>query len=157
MENRGKLRLGANVEICSNKVRAHLSTGVQGTLEIGRGSLLNQGATLHAEQHIHVGRDALIGEHVAIHDTSFHPVCPQSGVRTQPVWIGDNVWLGHRAVILPGVTIGDHAVVGAGAVVTRDVPARSVVVGVPAQVVRTFECPDDWKRPGLGPANGGRP
>jgi len=155
VENGGRIVLGEGVEIWSDKVCVHLSTGVHGNIEIGRGSLLNQGVTLHAEQHIHLGRDALIGEHVAIHDTNFHPVSPDAGVRTSRVWLGDNVWVGHRAVILAGVTIGDHAVVGAGSVVTRDVPARSVVAGVPAQVVRTFSCPDHWKRPGLV-ADGGR-
>ena len=51
-----------------------------------------------------------------------------------------------RAVILPGVTIGDHAVIGAGSIVSSDIPPRSVAAGVPARVVRTFECPDDWRR-----------
>lgn len=50
--------------------------------------------------------------------------------------VGDNVWIGNRAIVLPGVTIGDGAVVGAGSVVTRDVPARTVVAGNPARVVR---------------------
>jgi acetyltransferase-like isoleucine patch superfamily enzyme len=55
------------------------------------------------------------------------------------VVIGDDVWVGGNATILPGVTIGDGAVVAAGAVVTRDVPAHSVVAGVPAKVVRRLE------------------
>ena len=53
--------------------------------------------------------------------------------------LGRNVWLGANVTVLPGVTIGDDAVIGAGSVVTRDIPARSIAVGSPAHVVRTIE------------------
>lgn len=59
----------------------------------------------------------------------------QQGISTRPVVISDDVWVGANAVILPGVTIGTHAVVAAGAVVTKDVPPHTVVAGVPAKVV----------------------
>ena len=60
----------------------------------------------------------------------------QQGITTRPVVIADDVWIGANAVILPGVTIGQHAVVAAGAVVTKDVPPFSVVGGVPATVLK---------------------
>ena len=60
--------------------------------------------------------------------------------------IGSNVWLGRGAIVLPGVTIGDHAVVAAAAVVARDVPPRTVVAGNPATSLRTLEASDDWRR-----------
>ena len=60
----------------------------------------------------------------------------QQGVSTKPVVIGDDVWIGANAVILPGVTIGRHVVVAAGAVVTKDVPEYSIVAGVPAKVIK---------------------
>ena len=60
----------------------------------------------------------------------------EQGISTQPVVIGDDVWIGANAVILPGVTIGRHVVVAAGAVVTKDVPDYSLVAGVPAKVIR---------------------
>ncbi len=62
----------------------------------------------------------------------------EQGISTQPVVIGDDVWIGANAVILPGVTIGHHAVVAAGAVVTKDVPDNTVVGGVPAKVLRNI-------------------
>ena len=62
----------------------------------------------------------------------------QQGVSTKPVVIGDDVWIGANAVILPGVTIGRHCVVAAGAVVTRDVPDKCVVGGVPAKILKTL-------------------
>jgi maltose O-acetyltransferase len=62
------------------------------------------------------------------------------------VHIGDNVWIGRSAIILPGVTIGDNAVVAAGAVVTKDVPDATLVAGNPARVVRTLVVDDGWRR-----------
>lgn len=63
----------------------------------------------------------------------------QQGISTNPVVIGDDVWIGANSVILPGVTIGRHAVVAAGAVVTKDVPDNCVVAGVPARVIKQLE------------------
>lgn len=62
----------------------------------------------------------------------------EQGVETREVVIGDDVWIGANAVILPGVTIGSHAVVAAGAVVSRDVPAGTLVAGVPAKVIKVI-------------------
>jgi acetyltransferase-like isoleucine patch superfamily enzyme len=63
-----------------------------------------------------------------------------------PVRIRRNVWIGRNAIVLPGVTIGDHAVVAAGSVVLRDVPARALVAGSPATVRRELRAGDDWVR-----------
>lgn len=63
----------------------------------------------------------------------------QQGISTKPVVIGNDVWIGANSVILPGVTIGSHCVVAAGAVVTKDVPSNTVVGGIPAKVLKTLE------------------
>lgn len=72
--------------------------------------------------------------------TSGHPILPvlreQNYVYNLPVHIGSNVWIGSGVQILPGVTIGDHSVIGAGSVVTNDIPANVVAFGVPCRVVR---------------------
>jgi acetyltransferase-like isoleucine patch superfamily enzyme len=60
----------------------------------------------------------------------------EQGVNTMPVTIEDDVWIGANAVVLPGVRIGTHAVVAAGAIVTKDVPPHSLVAGVPAKVIK---------------------
>ena len=62
----------------------------------------------------------------------------QQGVSTNPVVIGDDVWIGANAVILPGVTLGNHCVIAAGAVVPKDVPPHSLVAGVPAKIIKTI-------------------
>ena len=145
--NEGKMRLGNRVVIRAPIHRTELSTGHGARLTIGANSYINQGSTISASQLIEIGERCLIGEFVAIHDSNFHPLQPGELIRTAPIRIGHNVWIGHRATILAGVTIGDHAVIGAGAIVTRVVPPRTVVGGVPAKVIRTFDCPDDWRRP----------
>jgi maltose O-acetyltransferase len=75
--------------------------------------------------------------------TPTHPVDPeqrrQKWETAEPIAIGDNVWLGGGAIVLPGVTIGENTVVGAGSVVTRDLPANVVAVGNPARVVRFLD------------------
>ena len=64
-----------------------------------------------------------------------------------PVKIGDDVWIGRRVIILPGVTIGDGCIIGAGAVITKDIPPYSVVVGVPAKVVRRRKDDEETSMP----------
>ena len=88
-----------------------------------------------------IGNDVMMGPEVVIY-TSGHrfdrtdiPMMDQGCAPIQPVVIGNNVWIGRRVIILPGVTIGDGCVIGAGAVVTKDVPAYSVAAGVPARIV----------------------
>ena len=144
--NAGSLRLGRRTVWQGATLRTEIHVAAGGSLEIGAGSFINQGVTIAAHGSIVIGPDCLIGEQVAIHDTTFHPISPQRPVNTTAVRLGRNVWLGHRAIVLPGVEIGDHTVVGAGAVVTKSLPARCIAVGMPARVVGTFECPDNWKR-----------
>src|SRR5262249_19844222 len=75
-----------------------------------------------------------------------HPMEPTRPTRFAPVRLGVNVWVGRSATILPGVTIGDHAVIAAGSIVTGDVPAKTLVAGVPARPIRTLDIPDGWRR-----------
>lgn len=86
---------------------------------------------------ITIGNDVLIAAHASItsvtHDKA--AACYRDSTVYAPVVIGDNVWIGSGAVILPGVTLGSGCIVGAGAVVTRDVPPRTVVTGVPARLI----------------------
>ena len=97
------------------------------------------GSSIVAAQHVKIGDDCLIGTHVSIMDCDFHRVEDKSwDTSGQPVTLEDRVWLGNRSIVLKGVTIGHDAVVAAGSVVTRDVPPRTVVAGVPARVVREF-------------------
>lgn len=108
-------------------------------IRIGRNGFVNYDCVFLDCNLITIGDNAQIGPGVHIY-TALHPLGPEtrrSGLEAaRPVTIGNNVWLGGRSVILPGVTIGDDSVIGAGAIVTRDVPPGVVVVGNPARVVK---------------------
>lgn len=108
-------------------------------IHLGRRLFINSGCRFQDQGGITIGDDCLIG-HNAVIATLQHDVAPdrRGDLLPAPVVLGRNVWLGANVTVLPGVTIGDDAVVGAGSVVTRDVPARTIVVGSPARVVRTL-------------------
>jgi maltose O-acetyltransferase len=100
--------------------------------------MINSGSIIRAAQAVTIGDDARIGSNVSISDTDGHEVVPGEGMKVAPITIGNDVWIGRAAIILPGVMIGDGAVVGAGAIVTKDVPPRTVVVGNPARPVKEY-------------------
>ena len=113
-----------------------VSTG--GHLELGQNSYINFNATVTCFEHISIGADCAIAWNTNILDANIHELIIDGAPRprSRPISIGDNVWIGTGASVLSGVTIGDGAVVAACSVVTSDVPARSVVAGNPARVVR---------------------
>lgn len=105
-------------------------------ISIGNGTYLNRNTELIAANEIRIGRDCMVGWDVVIMDTDQHGM--EGAVpAARPVIIGDRVWIGCRALILKGVHVGDGAVIGAGAIVTRDVPAGAIVTG-PAASIRGY-------------------
>jgi len=84
---------------------------------------------------IRIGEDVSIGPEAALLTLGHEPNAPDFADRGGPVTIGDRVWIGYRAIVLPGVEIGEGAVIGAGSVVARNVPPFAIVVGSPAQIV----------------------
>lgn len=85
---------------------------------------------------IRIGENVAIARDVIIRDTDAHKIEDEKHVEQKEVVIGNHVWIGTRAIIMKGVHIGDGAIVAAGAIVTKDVPANSIVAGVPAKVIR---------------------
>ena len=144
---RGELSLGPRVRLRSHPTKVTLAVAEGGRLSIGEGAFLNHGVTVHAERSVTIGRDVRLADCVAIWDTDFHPVQEGEEVRVAPVVIEDNAWVGRNAIVLPGVTIGRSAVVAAGAVVTTDVPANTLVAGNPARVIRELNSSPGWVRP----------
>lgn len=110
-------------------------------IHIGRGSFINFGAVFLDVAPITLGEDVQVGPNVQFL-TATHPV--EAAARrakwesAKPIIVADNVWLGGGVIILPGVSIGENTVVGAGAVVTKDLPANVVAAGNPARVVRVL-------------------
>lgn len=108
-------------------------------VHLGRRFYANFNLTLVDDGTIDIGDDVMLGPNVTI-TTAGHPVLPElrrGGAQFNvPVRIGDNVWVGSGVLIMPGVTVGENTVIGAGSVVTRDIPANVVAVGSPCRVVR---------------------
>lgn len=107
-------------------------------ITVGNNVFINQGCHFMDMGGLTIGDDVMIGPKVTL-VTAGHPVSPaerRQGIVMKPIVIGNNVWIGAAATILPGVTIGDGAVVAAGAVVSRDVPANTMAAGVPARVLK---------------------
>ena len=108
-------------------------------ITIGKDVFINSGCHFQDQGGIEIGDGALIGHNVVL-ATINHDLNPKGNRKNHyaPIRIGAHVWIGSNATILPGVTIGDWAVVAAGAVVARDVPAMTVVGGVPAKVLKVI-------------------
>lgn len=106
-------------------------------ITLGKNVFINMGCKFQDQGGISIGDEALIGHNVVL-ATLNHAMAPEdrATMLPAPIHIGRRVWIGAGAVVLPGVTIGDGAIVAAGAVVTRDVPENTVVAGVPAKILR---------------------
>lgn len=137
VENRGRISIGARVRIRAVPWASELAAAREGVLEIGDGTFINAGVSISAHRQVRIGSDCEIGPGVLIIDNDFHVPGNLSGrPPSRPVTIGNHVWIGAHAIVLKGVTVGNAAVIAAGSVVTADVPAGSVVAGVPARVIR---------------------
>ncbi len=104
-------------------------------MEIGSGGT-NRDVDITCFQSIKIGNHVFMGKGVMIRDSDNHYINGADINEAEPIVINDNVWIGLRAIILKGVTIGEGAVIAAGAVVTHDVPPRTLVGGVPAKIIR---------------------
>jgi acetyltransferase-like isoleucine patch superfamily enzyme len=137
IDNRGTIRIGERVQLHSHYAQSILTAFPGGVLEIGDRTIVNYGADICATKLVQIGADCMLGTHVIILDSDFHTAADHQRVPvSRPVVIQDGAWIGNRAMILPGVTIGEGAVVGAGSVVMSDVPARSIAMGNPARVIK---------------------
>ncbi len=108
-------------------------------VHFGKGVYANFNLTLVDDTHIYVGDYTMLGPNVVL-TTAGHPILPElrplAYQYNLPIHIGKNCWLGAGVIVLPGVTIGDNSVIGAGSIVTKDIPANVVAVGNPCKVLR---------------------
>jgi acetyltransferase-like isoleucine patch superfamily enzyme len=123
------------------KIRAH-----EGEVEIGAKTVLGQECTISAFQHVSIGRECIVADRVMLIDFDHGTVETDRPIRFQGIYkrdvrVGHNVWIGYGACFLRGVTVGDNAIVGTNAVVTKDVAPNAVVGGIPARVLRMRDTP----------------
>jgi acetyltransferase-like isoleucine patch superfamily enzyme len=134
-----RITLGDRVLLLGTTVPVEIAALGKGRIDIGDGTSINYGTSIAAYDSVTIGRNCRIGQYVIINDNDFHDIenkllLPPS----RPVILEDGVWLGARVIVQKGVHIGHDAVIGAGSVVTRDIPARCVAAGMPARAVRWF-------------------
>jgi acetyltransferase-like isoleucine patch superfamily enzyme len=123
------------------KIRCH-----EGVVSIGAKTVLGQECTISAYQHISIGHECVVADRVMLIDFDHGMVEVDRPIRLQGIYkrdvhVGSNVWIGYAACILRGTIVGDNAVIGTNAVVTRNVPANAVVGGVPARLIRMRKPP----------------
>ncbi len=140
---KGEIRFGRFVWIGDgSKIRCH-----EGVVEIGQKTVIGQECTISAYQRVRIGEQCVIADRAMFIDFDHGVVEVERPIRVQGIYkrdveVGSNVWIGYGACILRGVRVGDNAIVGTNAVVTKDVPANAVVGGAPARIIRMREAPD---------------
>lgn len=139
IENHGELEIGSGVCFWPGVGTGQLTIEKDASLRIGAGSMLNFAPVIHASNAIEIGRHCLIGHQVTIMDSSLHEEALERRLQkpeAKTVVIEDHVWIGARAIILPGVRIGRGSIIGAGSVVSKSIPPYMVAAGNPARVIR---------------------
>jgi acetyltransferase-like isoleucine patch superfamily enzyme len=126
-----KINIGNGVQFRND---CHIRAVQNGDVKIGDNVFFNNQCSITSLQQIHIGNNCQFGEGVKIYDhnhryQSAEKLIAQQGYTTAPVLIGNNCWLGSHVIVLKGVSIGEHAVIGAGVVVYKDVPAHTVLIG----------------------------
>lgn len=113
----------------------------KGAIDIGDYCLISPGVRISSADHIRIGSNTMIASHAYITDSDWHGVYNRVWTigPTEPVSLGDNVWIGDSAIVCKGVSIGDNSIIGAGSVVVRSIPANTVAVGNPARVVKELD------------------
>lgn len=146
--NKGKIILGNHVSLASNQDNQPYKTGIntyttKAIVQVGDNCSL-RGTVIHSRNKVVIGKNCLFGPGVLIIDNNSHNISVDpvnrrtKEIADSPVIIGDNVWIGSRSIILKGVHIGDNAVIAAGAVVTKDVPANQLYGGNPAKFIKSL-------------------
>lgn len=151
----GRISIGDNVSLISSWRRATASAlawpvrlrvfGPGACIEIGEGAQLSGTSITARSTTVRIGRKALIAPNCIIVDSDFHAPWPPENradnpglEHDAPVTIGDYAWIGMQCIILKGVTVGEGALVGAGSVVVKDIPPRTLACGAPARVLRSL-------------------
>jgi acetyltransferase-like isoleucine patch superfamily enzyme len=133
----GDVEFGDGVSLVGTLVPIEIVSHEGSHISIGEHTFINYGASITAYREVRIGRHCLLGHHLRIIDRNEYgleqrEIAPPAA----PVLIEDHVWIGAHVIILPGVRIGRNSAIGAGSVVTKDVPPNCLVVGNPARVLR---------------------
>lgn len=139
VQNWGRMYLGSRLRLVSTIATTELVASSGGRLEVGDGVFINYGCSIAANELVRIGDRCSLGTYVIVMDNDFHQTDPERREErppSSPVILEENVWLGARVIVLKGVTVGRNSVIGAGSVVTHDIPEQCLAAGVPARVIR---------------------
>ena len=135
----GDVEFGQGVCLMGDVVPIEFISYKGSRISIGDHTFINYGSSITAYKEVRIGRHCLLGHYLLVVDRNEHGIEQREvAPPAAPVIIEDHVWIGSHTTILPGVCIGHHAAIGAGSVVTRDIPANCLAVGSPARVVRSL-------------------
>ena len=142
----GRLEINDGAQISLGNNSSMMSGGTivafeNSSITIGNNVLLNNNCEIYSSDKITIGDDTVISNNCVIRDCDIHKTVGK--INHKPIIIGKHVWIGTNCIILKGVTIGDGAVIGAGSIVTKDVPSRAMVAGNPAIIVKENV---EWER-----------
>lgn len=141
----GVVKLGRGVTVWG--VVAPVTFSISGgRLAIGDHTFINGGTLISCRHAVCVGNNVKIGVYSHLMDGSGHELDFDTPPVVAPVVIEDNVWIGSHCIVLPGVSIGRNSVIGAGSIVTRDIPSGVLAAGNPARVVRSLSVCEGWVR-----------
>jgi acetyltransferase-like isoleucine patch superfamily enzyme len=132
LEDKSKLVINGSVLVGPG---VRLLVGEQAVLEL-EDVYINSNSSIVCYKHVKIGKGTTIGWNVEILDCDFHHLVQENFEVSKPILIGSHVWIGSKAMILKGVTIGSGSVVAAGTVVTKNVPENTLVAGVPAKIIK---------------------
>ena len=132
IDENASLKINGNFSFCPGCV---LGVYGNGQMIIGGDGFISNNSKIYCSDYIEIKNNVIISENVIIRDSDGHYL--EGSVNHKPIIIEDNVWVGTNAIILKGVTLGHHSVVGAGSVVTKDVPPFCVVAGNPARIIKS--------------------
>jgi acetyltransferase-like isoleucine patch superfamily enzyme len=142
----GTVTIGARFDADGLIMPVSISVVEGATLSIGDDLYMNAGTSIEVWHDVRIGSNCLFGPFASVIDDDRHEVEPGAILHKGPTILGNNVWLGRSAAVMPGVTVGDGSVIGANSVVTRDIPPNSFAAGAPARVIRKLDLPDGWVR-----------
>ncbi|MEK3885689.1 acetyltransferase [Paenibacillus sp. PL2-23] len=145
--NKGTLNIGSNLIMNGERIGSSVVVFQQAELTIHDNVFINYGFDIGCTKKITIGKNTIIGPLVNIIDSNFHSVDANDEISCKEINIGRNVWISRGVVILPGVTIGDNSVIGAGSVVTKDIPPNVLAAGIPATTIKELTPPPKrWLR-----------
>lgn len=156
MRGRGDIAFGDGITLIGDVAPLEFVSHEGAQLIVGDRTFINYGSSISAHKRVQIGRHCLLGHYTLILDNDQHGVIQNHVLPpSAPVVIEDHVWIGSKVIILPGVHIGRCSAIGAGSVVTKDIPSHSLAVGNPARVVRRLTSDDHVPPRGLLTASPG--